>query len=89
MLTEVRALTETYLDGAGILAYRPNSTNDGYEHVQIPWPDRIVELDDVVHGIASEINGLERPHGRPPEPQIPTRRAVDVTDLDPDDEQVD
>jgi hypothetical protein len=58
MVREVRALTETYLDGAGIFAYRANKGGTAYEIVSLPWSDRVVDLDDVVHRIANQINDL-------------------------------
>lgn len=84
MIAEVRALTETYLDGAGIFAFRPNKNDDGYEPVRIPQRDRVVDLDDLVHRVANEINDLSLPGGEVPPPQIPTNKAVDVAELEPD-----
>ena len=35
MVDEVKALTKTYLDGAGIFAWRPTLNNDAYELVPV------------------------------------------------------
>ncbi len=58
MIRELRALTETYLDGAGIFAYKSNANDTAYEVVPIPWADRVIDLDDVIHRIANQINDL-------------------------------
>lgn len=55
MVGELRGLTETYLDGAGLLPYKENADGTGYEAVPLPWRDRVVELDDLIHRIANQI----------------------------------
>lgn len=82
MISEVRALTETYLDGAGIFAYEPNSKNTGYQAIEIPWRDRVVDLDDVIHRIVNQINDMELPDGGAPPPQVPGKKVVAVEQLD-------
>lgn len=81
MVNEVRALTETYLDGAGIFAYRAKESADGYEIVPLGQVDRAVQLDDVIQRIANEINSLELPGGGVPPPQIPAEETVAVARL--------
>ena len=83
MTREVRALTETYLDGAGIFPYRANAQETGYEVVSVPWADRVVDLDDLVHRIANQINDLAAT-GAPAADERPSARAVDVAQLEPD-----
>jgi len=82
MVRELRALTETYLDGAGLFAYRENQGGDGYESVAIPWVDRIVDIEDLVHRIANQINDkaafAEAEEERRPVP------AVKLSSLQPD-----
>ena len=81
MIAEVRALTETYLDGAGIFAYRLATSGTGYEVVELGQADRVVRLDDVIQRIANEINDLVLPGGAAPPPEIPVGRAVAIADL--------
>jgi hypothetical protein len=83
MVREVRALTETYLDGAGIFAYRANKTDSAYEIVPIPWADRVVDLDDLVHRIANQINDLAA-SGAAAESDIAPTPALNVAELEPD-----
>lgn len=85
LMREARALTETYLDGAGIFAWRPHEARDGYEAVPFPVSERVTTLDDVLYRIASEINRLVDDDGRPPPPFRPTDRAVDLKDLPKDE----
>lgn len=83
MVREVRALTETYLDGAGIFAYRANNADNGYEIVPIPWADRVVDLDDLVHRIANQINDLAA-SGAAAESDVAPTPALNVDELEPD-----
>ena len=80
LVREVRALTETYLDGAGIFAYQPNGANSGYESVSLGQQDRVVDLDDLVHRIANEINELTPADFEAANGDV----AVDVSALEPD-----
>lgn len=88
MVSEVRALTETYLDGAGIFAYEPNKTNTGYQVVPIHQRDRVVDLSDLVHRIAEQIEGLAQEE-LPPDPEPSEQVSVDVSLLEPDSEEPD
>lgn len=83
MVAEVRALTETYLDGAGIFAYQENRQKSAYEVVPIPWRDRVVDLDDVVHRIANQINDLAS-SGAPLSTDEVDATTFSTTDLAPD-----
>lgn len=58
MVKEAGAVVRTYLDGAGIVAWRENGTHDGYVVVPLPKGDsdaRVVALDDALWRIESEI----------------------------------
>jgi hypothetical protein len=68
MIREATVVVATYLDGAGIVAWRENSTGDAYELVPLPkGPEvRVVSLDDVLWQIEDEIkrakqDGLDKP----------------------------
>ncbi len=76
LVAEARALVDTYLDAAGVFAWRELSRGDGYEAVQLPAAERVSDLDDVLHRVASEINLLAGPNREPPPPVTPTERAV-------------
>lgn len=84
MVAEVRALTETYLDGAAIFAYRAASDGRSYEMVDIPWKDRVVDLSDLIHSISDEINDLAS-REVPADPVPSEQRSIDVTTLAPDE----
>lgn len=86
MVAEVRALTETYLDGAGIFAYRPNAAATAYEVVKIPWKDRMVDLSDLIHSISDQINERAA-EGVPADPVPSEQRPVNVSALEPDAEE--
>ena len=47
LVREARALIDTYLDGAGLFAWRPASAGDGYEHVALPSGERVTGLPPV------------------------------------------
>jgi hypothetical protein len=82
MVRELRALTETYLDGAALLPYRQNTAGTGYEVVPIAWADRVVDVDDLVHRVANLINDTTA-HGAIEEVE-PASPVVDVSALAPD-----
>jgi hypothetical protein len=73
---EADALVKTYLDGAGLFAWRVNQAGTGYEAVALAASERVTELDDVLHKIASQIKQLVRHQGKPPAPVLPRIRAV-------------
>jgi hypothetical protein len=78
MVSEAQALVKTYLEGAGVYAWR--STGGGYVPVALPALDRVSSVDDVLYRIASELRQLA-PSGQAPPPQLPTDRALSTGDL--------
>lgn len=84
LIQETDVLIKTYLDGAGIFAWRTNATKTGYEPVAVPAAATDTALDDVLYRIESVILKLIRPDGTVPPPETPTERAVEVTKLAPD-----
>jgi hypothetical protein len=87
LTAEAQALIHTYLDGAGIVAWRPNKTESGYEIVPVPPAAQVSNLDDVLHRISTEIRNRVAPTGTPPAAITPRTRTVDVTRLQQDDPQ--
>lgn len=86
MVREVQALTKTYLDGAGVFAWREKADATGYEPVQIGLhdpSDRVSTIDDLLHRMSSRIKKLA-PAGKPPEMIRPKATPVDVTLLEDD-----
>jgi hypothetical protein len=84
MVTEVQALTKTYLDGAGLFAWRENAAGTGYDAVPIMGQDRsdrVSTIDDVLHRIATRIRTIVQEGGGAPEPVRPAASPVDVTEL--------
>lgn len=79
LLRESEALVRTYLDGAGLFAWRINDGATAYEAVELGASERVTELDDVLHKIASQINRLARDHRGAPPPIRPASRAVGDT----------
>jgi hypothetical protein len=58
MVSEATAISATYLDGAGIVAWRTNATGDAYELVGLPGggtDSRVFSLDDALWQVESEI----------------------------------
>jgi hypothetical protein len=82
---EARALVDSYLDGAGVLAWRTALSGSGYVPVDLPAWDRVAALDDVIHRVASEIKQLA-PSGIVPEPVVPRDQLTGYADLLPDNE---
>jgi len=82
MVKEVQALTNTYLDGAAIVAWR--LVKGKYEAVSVTAKspaDRVSSVDDLLRRIATEIKELA-PKGAPPLPVVPATRAVNVSELE-------
>jgi hypothetical protein len=69
MVSGARALIETYLDGAGVFAWRLKSDHQGYEAVPLTQEHRVTDLDDVLHRIATEIEDSLDERGQPPPPR--------------------
>jgi hypothetical protein len=76
LVREAHALVDTYLDGAGVVAWQINDGGDGYEAVPVADSARVSSLDDVLHRMASEIKQATKHQAEPP-PVVPTSRAVD------------
>lgn len=72
MVREVRSLIDTYLDGAGVFGWREARDGQSYEMVPLPPTDRVSDLDDVLHRVATEIRRIAGPENKPPPP---VRRA--------------
>ena len=87
LIKETDALVRTYLDGAGIFAWRTNEANDAYEVVDLPAADTVSALDDVLYRIETAIGKMVGPTGQAPAAQLPTKTAVDVTALTPDSDK--
>lgn len=83
MVREVQALVKTYLEGAGIVAWR-KAPGDAYESVAIPEAERVSAVDDVLYRIASEIRSIAPPGHEPPPPEVPDETTVDVAKLGSD-----
>jgi hypothetical protein len=76
---EADALVKTYLDGAGLFAWRLNENADGYEPVRLGSGVQVTELDDVLYKIASQIRRFAKGH-KPPAPVRPRVRSVGDAD---------
>lgn len=90
LLTECQALLATYLDGAGVAAWRQREDGLGYEWVAVPVAQRHLAVDDVLHRVASEIQDLADQEGEEPPIHTPTEPLpipVDqlIEDRDSDD----
>ncbi|MGH3053669.1 MAG: hypothetical protein ACRDL7_01665 [Gaiellaceae bacterium] len=86
MVEEAQALVNTYLDGAGIFAWKQAKTGTGYESVPLPHSAQVTALDDVLHRIAAEINRQAPQAGTQiPPPVVPKTRAVEPGSLLPDE----
>jgi len=79
MVTESQALVKTYLEGAGLVAWI--EADGRYQPVAIPPTDRVSTVDDVLYRIATEIGAIARPGQKPPPPELPPIRAIDVDHL--------
>lgn len=69
MADGAQSVVNTYLDGAGVFAWKENKTGTGYEPVPVPPRSRISDLDDVLYRIASEINKAAGSDGQAPPPE--------------------
>ncbi len=68
MAAGAQSVVNTYLDGAGVFAWRENGAGTGYEAVSVPAHSRISDLDDVLYRIASEIHKAAGKDGKAPAP---------------------
>jgi hypothetical protein len=76
LVREADALVKTYLDGAGLFAWQLNEDGSGYEEVPLAQSERVTQLDDVLHRIASNINRASGGKHEPPAPVRPPVRSV-------------
>lgn len=83
LVSEVQGLVKTYLEGAGLVAWRDDGA--GYQVVPLPPADRVSSIDDVLYRIASDIRAIAAPGSQPPAPVLPEKREVDVYRLASDD----
>jgi len=82
MIKETEALLATYLDGAGIFAWRENGSGDGYEAVEFPAGTNIETIDEALWRLEDEINEAIE-NGALEEP-IDSAAPIDITDLEDD-----
>jgi len=69
MADGAQSAVNTYLDGAGVFAWKENKPGTGYVPVPVPPRSRISDLDDVLYRIASEINLAAGADGEAPPPK--------------------
>ena len=81
LVAEARALVDTYLDGAGLIAWQENESRTAYDVLTLPQSERVSDLDDVLHRIATEINLRAGADQTPPPPELPTERAIAPDEL--------
>ena len=81
LVDEAAALRDSYVDGTGLVAWRPRSDGTSYEVVPLPLDPRVARLDEALDRIASEIGNLIGPNGRVPDPVRPPLRTVAVDRL--------
>lgn len=84
LIAEAQALVNSYLDGAGLTAWRTRDDRRGYQIVRLPGGAQVSDLDDVLYRVESEIKLLVEPSGQPPAPVTPIHPVVDVAGLTPD-----
>lgn len=82
MVAESQVLVKTYLEGAGLIAWR--EVDDHYELQIIPPTDRVSSADDVLYRIATEIGEIAPPGQQPPEPEVPEERVIDTSAIEAD-----
>lgn len=77
MVRETSAIVSTYLDGAGIFAFRRNEGGDGYVPVELPLTPGVETIDTALYRIESEIEkaisaGTHKLRGSPAHPKLDT-----------------
>ena len=82
MVAEAQVLVKTYLEGAGLIAWR--EVDGHYEIETSPPTDRVSTADDVLYRIATEISEIAPPGQQPPEPELPEERVIDTGSIEPD-----
>jgi hypothetical protein len=88
LASEVQNLVSTYLEGAGLFAWREVDGSDGYGAEPLPRWARFHTIDDVLLRIESEIKD-QAPEGTPPPPVTPKAKAVNVREVADDEKQED
>jgi hypothetical protein len=68
MADGAQSVVNTYLDGAGVFAWKENDSRTAYEPAAVPARSRISDLDDVLYRIASEIRKIAGDDGKAPPP---------------------
>lgn len=76
MADGAQSVVNTYLDGAGVFAWRENAERTGYEAAPVPARSRISDLDDVLYRIASEIDKAAGKDGKAPPPKGTTAEGL-------------
>lgn len=84
LVAEAQALVNTYLEGAGLIAWQENSNKSGYEFVPLSPSGQVTGLDDVLHRVATEIRNRVRSSGGVPLPVRPPHRSVNLAELSGD-----
>ncbi len=84
MIREAQVLVDTYLEGAGILAWRERADRRGYEVVPLPQRAMVTTLDDLIYRVATEIRQAAGPQGKAPAPQVPDQLVEGATEVVPD-----
>lgn len=87
MISEAQALVKTYLDGAGLFAWR--EVDGHYEAVAFPDDERVSRVDDVLYLIASKIQDMAGPQKQEPPPRRAIEELVDIRSIAPDKKRQD
>lgn len=77
MAEETAALLDTYLDGAGVLAWKERATGDGYEVVPMPSSPRVADIDNALWRISSHIEKAVKDGDHLKVPQTTAKVAPD------------
>ncbi len=88
LVKEASLLVDTYLDGAGLVAWQLNDEGTGYEVVEVPLEGQARTLDDALLRIGNGIDDLAKSEAKLPPPVEPEDRAVSPEAL-PDDKPKD
>jgi hypothetical protein len=86
MASEVAAIVSTYLDGAGVFAWREREDQRGYEAANLPAMPTVEDLDIALWRIESEIkkavdSGALEEEPEPSAPVDPNSLAEDPPEL--------
>lgn len=86
LIREAQVLVNTYLEGAGILAWRERADHSGYDVVPMPQTAQVTALDDLLYRVATEIR-QSAPQGEAPPPELPQKPVADVQGLLSDEKE--